>query len=214
MNDANLCAKRQAGDNRLSKENAALLMIDHQTGLMQLVRDYQYDEFKNNILALAAIAELYNLPIVLTTSFEQGPNGPLLPELKKKFPKAPYIPRPGQINAWDNEDFVKAVKATGRKKLILAGIVTDVCVAFPAISALSEGYSVYVVVDASGTFSSSIRDAALCRMVHAGAILTSWFALSAELQRDWRDKGEGLTQLYKKHLVPYDNLINSHDAKK
>jgi nicotinamidase-related amidase len=81
----------------------------------------------------------------------------------------------------------KSFKATGRKKLIIAGIVTDVCVAFPTISALSEGYSVYVVVDASGTFNKSVRDAALMRMVHAGAILTSWFALSAELQRDWRN---------------------------
>lgn len=213
MNHVNDCAKQQAGDNRLSKDNAALLMIDHQTGLMQLVRDYPYDEFKNNVLALAAIAELYRLPVVLTTSFEQGPNGPLLPELKQKFPKAPYIPRPGQINAWDNEDFVKAVKATARKKLILAGIVTDVCVAFPAISALSESYQVYVVVDASGTFSTAIRDAALHRLVAAGAILINWFALSAELQRDWRNNGEGLTELYKKHLVPYANLINSHAAK-
>ena len=213
MNNGNICAKRQVGDNRLSKENAALLMIDHQTGLMQIARDYQYDEFKNNILALAAIGKLYNLPVVLTTSFEKGPNGPLLPELKKEFPNAPFIPRPGQINAWDNEDFVKAVKATGRKKLIIAGIVTDVCVAFPALAALSEGYDVYIVVDASGTLNKSIRDAALSRMVHAGAILMGWFSLSAELQRDWRDNGEGLTQLYKKHLVPYDNLISSHDAK-
>jgi nicotinamidase-related amidase len=201
MNTANLCAKRQVGDNRLSKENAALLMIDHQTGLMQIARDYQYDEFKNNVLALAAIGKLYNLPVVLTTSFEKGPNGPLLPELKKEFPNAPFIPRPGQINAWDNEDFVKAVK------------VTDVCVAFPALAALSEGYDVYIVVDASGTLNKSIREAALSRMIHAGAIPMGWFALSAELQRDWRDNGEGLTKLYKKHLVPYDNLISSHDAK-
>lgn len=213
MHSANECAKKQAGDNRLSKDNAAVLLVDHQTGLFQLVRDYNQDEFKNNVLALADIAKLYNLPTILTTSFESGPNGPLIPELKNKFPKAPFIPRPGQINAWDNEDFVKAVKATGRKKLIIAGIVTDVCVAFPTISALSEGYDVYVVVDASGTLNLAMRNAALTRMVHCGAVLMSWFSLCSELQRDWRNNGEGLTQLFKDHSVPYANLISSHDAK-
>ncbi len=205
-------AAAQAGDNRLSPDNATLLLVDHQTGLMQLVRDYGTDEFKNNVLALADVAKLYNLPTILTTSAEQGPNGPMFPELKAKFPDAPYIPRPGQINAWDNEDFVTAVKATGRKKLIIAGIVTDVCVAFPAISALSEGYDVYVVVDASGTFSEAVRESALLRMTHVGAIMMSWFAVSAELQRDWRrDTGQRLAQLYAERVVAYGNLISSHN---
>lgn len=214
MQDTDRCAKKQAGAHRLSKDNAVLLFVDHQTGLFQLVRDYPFDEFKNNVLALADVALLYQLPVIVTTSQEQGPNGPLLPELKEKFPKSPYIARPGEINAWDNPDFVDAVKATGRKKLIIAGIVTDVCVAFPTLSALSEGYSVYVVVDASGTFNAAVRDAALTRMVHAGAILTNWFAVSAELQRDWREpEGKGLADLYKTRLVPYGNLIMSKNAK-
>lgn len=214
MQDANVCAKKQAGDNRLSKDNAALLLVDHQTGLFQLVRDYNFDEFKNNVLALADVALLYKLPVVLTTSQEQGPNGPIFPYLKEKFSKSAYIARPGEINAWDNKDFVDAVKATGRQKLIIAGIVTDVCVAFPTLSALSEGYSVYVVVDASGTFNTAVRDAALTRMVHAGAILTSWFALSAELQRDWRHaEGKALADLYEERLVPYGNLIISKNPK-
>jgi nicotinamidase-related amidase len=204
---------RSQPDNRLSPKNTALLMVDHQTGLMQLVQDYGPDEFKNNILALADIGKLFNLPTILTTSFETGANGPILPELKKKFPKAPYIPRPGQINAWDNEDFVRAVKKTGRKKLLLAGIVTDVCVAFPAISALQEGYEVYVVADASGTFNKAVRDATLLRLAHAGAILTNWFAVACELQRDWRQHGEGLAQLFADHLVSYANLISSHNVK-
>jgi nicotinamidase-related amidase len=93
----------------------------------------------------------------LTTSFEDGPNGPLLSELKETFPDAPFIPRPGQINAWDNEDFVKAVKATGRTQLMIAGVVTEVCVAFPALSAIAEGYDVFVVTDASGTFNEVTR---------------------------------------------------------
>lgn len=213
MSNSNSNVSRQAGDHRLSKDNATLLMIDHQTGLMQLVRDYSVDEFKNNVLALADIAQLFNIPTILTTSFEEGPNGPLLPELKEKFPHAPYVARPGQINAWDNADFVNEVKKINRKKLIIAGIVTDVCVAFPSLSALNEGYEVYVVVDASGTFNKAVRDAALMRLVHAGAILINWFSLASELQRDWRNDAEGLTRLFINHLVPYAHLIASHHAR-
>ena len=142
---------------RLRKDDVAVLLLDHQTGLFSLVRDFGPDEFKNNVLALAASAKYFKLPTILTTSLEQGPNGPILPELKAMFPEAPFIPRPGQINAWDNEEFVAAVKATGKKQLIIAGIVTDVCVAFPALSAINEGFEVFVAVDASGTFNSVAR---------------------------------------------------------
>src|SRR5256885_5107950 len=128
---------------RLDKDNAAVLLVDHQTGLLSLVRDIDPDKFKNNVLALADIASYFKLPTILTTSFENGPNGPLVPELKSQFPQAPYIARPGNINAWDNEDFVKAVKATGTKQLIIAGVVTEVCVAFPALSAIEEGFDVF-----------------------------------------------------------------------
>ncbi len=99
---------------RLDKDDVAVLLVDHQTGLLSLVRDFDPDKFKNNVLALADLAKYFKLPTILTTSFENGPNGPLVPELKEAFPDAPYIARPGQINAWDNEEFVKAVKATGK----------------------------------------------------------------------------------------------------
>ena len=93
---------------RLDKTDAAVLLFDHQSGLCNIVGDFSPDEFKNNVLALADLAKYFQLPTILTTSFENGPNGPLVPELKELFPEAPYIARPGQINAWDNEDFVKA----------------------------------------------------------------------------------------------------------
>lgn len=204
----------QASDNRLSVSDAAVLLVDHQSGLLSLVQDYTPEEFKNNVLALADIARLFKLPTILTTSFEAGPNGPIMPELKEMFPDAPFIPRPGQINAWDNDDFVKAVKQTGRKQLIIAGVVTDVCVAFPTLSALKEGYQVFVVTDASGTFNKSVRDAALMRMVHSGAVMTNWFAVACELQRDWRNNMEGLATLLANHLPAYRNLITSFQAKK
>lgn len=195
---------------RLDKNNAAVLLVDHQTGLLSLVRDIDPDKFKNNVLALAAAAKYFGLPTILTTSFEQGPNGPLVPELKEMFPDAPYIARPGQINAWDNEEFVKAVKATGKKQLIIAGVVTEVCVAFPALSALAEDFEVFVISDASGTFNQITRDAAWNRMSAAGAQLLTWFGAACELHRDWRNDIEGLGQLFSSHIPDYRNLIHSY----
>ena len=197
---------------RLDKDQAAVLLVDHQTGLLSLVRDMQPDMFKNNVLALAALAQYFKLPTILTTSFEDGPNGPLVPELKEAFPEAPYIARPGQINAWDNEDFVQAVMATGKKQLIIAGVVTEVCVAFPALSALAEDFEVFVVTDASGTFNEITRDAAWERMSEAGAQLMSWFGVACELHRDWRNDVEGLGALFANHIPDYRNLMNSYSS--
>jgi nicotinamidase-related amidase len=199
---------------KLDKNNAAVLLVDHQAGLLSLVRDIEPDRFTNNVLALADAAKFFGLPTILTTSFEQGPNGPLMPELKTLFPDAPYIARPGQINAWDNEDFVKAVKATGKKQLIIAGVVTEVCVAFPALDAIAEGFEVFVVTDASGTFNELTRDSAWNRMSAAGAQLMTWFAMACELHRDWRNDVEGLGTLCANHIPDYKNLITSYNALK
>jgi len=200
--------------NRLSKDDAAALFVDHQSGLISLVQDFSPGEFKNNVLAWADVAKFFKLPTILTTSFENGPNGPLVPELKEILPDAAYIPRPGQINAWDNEDFVKAVKDTGRHQLIIAGVVTDVCVAFPTLSALEAGYEVFVVTDASGTFNESVRHAAWARIAGAGAQLMNWFSVACELHRDWRNDIEGLGNLLSNHIPAYRNLITSYLAKK
>ncbi|PHV03951.1 hydrolase [Janthinobacterium sp. BJB412] len=197
---------------RLDKDQVAVLLVDHQAGLLSLVRDIDPDKFKNNVLALADIAKYFKLPTILTTSFEDGPNGPLMPELKDMFPDAPYIARPGQINAWDNEDFVKAVKATGKKQLLIAGVVTEVCVAFPALSALAEDFEVFVVTDASGTFNEVTRLAAWDRMTAAGAQLMSWFGVAAELHRDWRNDVVGLGTLFANHIPDYRNLMTSYNA--
>jgi nicotinamidase-related amidase len=191
-----------------------VLFVDHQSGLMNLVRDFVPDTFKNNVLALADVAKTFALPTILTTSYEDGPNGPMMPELMERFPDAPFVPRPGQINAWDNADFVKAVHDTGRRQLILAGVVTDVCVAFPALSAIEAGYEVYAVVDASGTFDDVVQKAAWARMAAAGVQLVNWFAVACELQRDWRDDGRGLAKILSDHLPAYRNLVTSQGAKR
>ncbi|SOY86936.1 putative Isochorismatase hydrolase [Cupriavidus taiwanensis] len=199
---------------RLDKSQAAVLMVDHQAGLLSLVRDIEPDKFKNNVLAMADLAKYFKLPTILTTSFEDGPNGPLVPELKAMFPDAPFIPRPGQINAWDNEDFVKAVKETGKKQLLIAGVVTEVCVAFPALSAIEEGYDVFVVTDASGTFNEVTRESAWHRMAEAGAQLMTWFGVACELHRDWRNDIEGLGTLFSNHIPDYRNLITAYTTVK
>ena len=198
---------------RLDKTQAAILLVDHQAGLISLVQDFPPNEFKNNVLALASLAKFFKLPTILTTSFEEGPNGPIVPELKQMFPDAPYIARPGNINAWDNEDFVKAVKAAGKKQLIIAGVVTDVCVAFPTLSALEEGYEVFVVTDASGTFNETVQQAAWARMSAAGAQLMNWFSVACELHRDWRNDIEGLGNLLSIYIPNYRNLMTSFMAK-
>ena len=197
---------------RLDVKQAACLLVDHQTGLFSLVQDFEPAEFKNNVLALGAIAKFFKLPTVLSTSLEEGPNGPLLPELRDMLSDAPIIQRPGQINAWDSEEFVEAVRKTGRKQLIIAGIVTDVCVAHVALSAVEAGFDVFVVVDASGTFNTAVRDSAWARMTANGVQLLNWFSVACELHRDWRNDMEGLAGLLAQYLPAYGNLITGHAA--
>lgn len=197
---------------RLDKDNAAMLLVDHQVGLFSLVRDSSPADFKNIVIALAETAKLYNLPTVLTTSIEKGPNGVLLPEIPMILPDAAYVERPGQINAWDNEEFVAAVKATGKKQLIVAGIVTEVCVAFPVLSALAEGFDVFVCIDGSGTFSEKTRDMAVTRMVQGGAQMLTWFALIMELHRDWRNDGASLAKICCDHVPEYKAVMDGYNS--
>ncbi|GAB5586741.1 hypothetical protein Unana1_01641 [Umbelopsis nana] len=198
--------------NRLNMKDVAILFLDHQVGLFNLVQDLNPDSFKNTILALADTAKFFNSSVILTTSREDGPNGPILPELKEKFSDISIIARPGQINAWDDPDFVKAVEATGKKQLIISGIVTDVCVAFVALSAKAAGYDVFVVTDASGTFNEAIRYAAWERMAASGIQLMNWFAVVCELARDWRLDLTGLATLFGNHMPNYKALMDGYNG--
>ncbi|KAF9528199.1 Isochorismatase-like protein [Crepidotus variabilis] len=172
---------------RIDKNNTVVLIVDHQVGLLQLVRDYQADEFRNNILAHAALAKVFALPTVLTTSAETGPNGPLPKEIVEMHADAPLIKRSGEVNAWDNADFRQAVSATGKKQVIVAGITTDVCTTFLALSLLAEGYTVFANADASGAMSRRTADDANDRMRAAGVHVLSSFAIASDLMRDWRN---------------------------
>ncbi len=196
---------------RLTADNCVVALIDHQTGLMNVVDNARPTEFKSIVVGLAKMAKLHELPVVITTSAADGPNGPFLPEVIELLPDAPVVSRPGQINAWDNADFVDAIRETGRKKIVMAGITTDVCVAFAALSALDAGYEVYVVVDASGSMNQAVQDAALVRMADAGATIGTWFALSCELLGDWRrPAGAGTAQLFVEHMPSYAEIFHSH----
>ncbi|KAK2738634.1 hypothetical protein FQN57_006952 [Myotisia sp. PD_48] len=196
---------------RLNRDDCAFLFVDHQAGLIELVHDFEPTEFRNNVIATVRAAKYFNAPAVLTTSFDTGPNGPLVKEIRDTLPKAPLIRRPGQINAMDNEDFVKAVKATGKKQMIVSGVLTEVCVTFPALSLVEQGYEVFVVTDASGTFAEHTREAAHKRMVQHGVQLMNWAAISAELHRDWRKDIQGFGELWKDYVPKYWALMQSYE---
>lgn len=197
---------------RLNKDDAAMVVVDHQTGLTSLVRDIDMALFHQNVLAISDTAKFFKLPTVLTTSRDDGPNGPMIPEIIADHPDVQVVRRPGQINAWDSEEFVAAVKATGRKQLIVSGIVTEVCVAFVTLSAIEAGYQVFVVADASGTSSQLVRDASWSRMEAAGAQIMTFFGVACELARDWRTDLAGLADFFGKHIPEYKSVIDSYNG--
>ena len=165
--------------------SAVLLMLDHQTGLFQTVGDIPIQELRTNATVLAKGAVLAKVPVITTASEPNGPNGPLMPELQEAAPGAIYVGRKGEISAWENPDFVKTVKGTGRKTLIMAGVWTSVCVVFPALQAKAEGYHVYAVIDASGDVSPMASQVTLARLVQAGVVPITTNAVIGEFQRTW-----------------------------
>jgi nicotinamidase-related amidase len=167
--------------------DSALLLIDHQIGTMKLIKTIPLNVVKRNTLALAKTAKILRLPVVLTSSQEQNVQGPLLPELEKIFPEAfaARVRRAGIVNAWNDPNFKKAVEATGRRNLIMAGVTTDVCLVYPAISACREGYQVQAVMDASGSPYELSEDMSRRRMEREGVVLTATNTLMAELAQDW-----------------------------
>lgn len=195
----------------IEPSDAALLLIDHQSGLFQTVNDMDVPTLRRNVIALAKLAKLTNLPTITTDSVPQGPNGPLIPEVNEILPDLVYVPRNGEINAWDNPNFVKAVEATGKKTLIIAGTLTSVCMAFPTLSALAEGYKVYTVVDASGNWSKMATDITLARVVQAGAIPIDTLALMSEIQKTWnRPDAKDFADIYAEVMPNYGLLIESY----
>ena len=181
----------------LDPADAAILLLDHQSGLFQTVKDIPVADLRRNVEMVARLASLLSIPVITTASEPAGSNGPLMPEIHELAPHAVYVPRSGEVNAWDNGDFVDQVKATGRKTLIMAGVWTSVCVMFPALDAVAAGYDVYAVVDASGDPSEMASHTSLARFVQGGVKPTSANALLSELHRTWaRPEAAELAKLY------------------
>ena len=186
---------------KFSDDNAAILLIDHQVGTMSWVHSISFDDMKMNALMLAQSARILKMPVVLTSSMEEYAQGPLLSELESILPAefAARIKRFGIVNAMDDGNFAAAVKATGRKKLIIAGVTNDVCTVYPALSLVRDGFEVQVVADAGGSPTKMADDIALRRMERAGVTLTTTNQLIAELAGSWTTpEGEQLIQV----LIP------------
>jgi nicotinamidase-related amidase len=167
----------------LTSQSAALVLVDHQVGLMTGVRDYSTGELKHNVVALAKAAKSLKLPIVVTTTARDSMWGPTFPELVEALPGIEIIDR-SSVNAFDDARVARAIEAAGRKKLIFAGISLEVCAAFPAITAVGKGHDAYVAVNASGTFSETKRQVGLLRMLQAGVIVSDYATLMVEILKD------------------------------
>ena len=173
------------GDHLLTPKNAALLVIDYQPSQLAGVRSMDRDLLLKNVVSTARIAKLFGLPIVHSTiNVKTGRGQPTLAPLAEVLTSDAPIDRT-TTNAWEDANFLDAVRATGRRKLIICALWTEICMAFPALDAMREGYDVYPVVDAIGGTSVEAHNAGLQRVVQAGAKPTSWVALAVELQRDW-----------------------------
>ncbi|PJL70792.1 amidohydrolase [Stenotrophomonas maltophilia] len=195
----------------IDPDNAAMLLIDHQSGLFQTIGDMPFTSVRAHATALAKMATLAKMPVITTASVPQGPNGPLIPEIHDAAPHAQYVARKGEINAWDNPEFVAAVKATGRRQLIIAGTITSVCMAFPSIAAVADGYQVFAVIDASGTYSKMAEEITLARVVQAGVVPMDTAAVASEIQRTWnRDDAQQWAEVYTKIFPNYQLLNESY----
>ncbi len=196
----------------LDPTDTVFLLLDHQSGLFQNVKDITVAELRANTTALAKLAALCQIPVITTASVPDGPNGPLMPEIQEAAPHAVYVPRKGEVNAWDNALFVKTVRETGKKTLVMAGVWTNVCVMFPALDAKAEGFKVYAVMDASGDPSEFASRTTLARFTQAGVIPTSANAVICEVHRTWnRPDAAELAQLYTMVSPNYRAVMESYN---
>jgi nicotinamidase-related amidase len=195
----------------LDPNDTIVLLLDHQTGLFQTVKDVPIRDLRANTVALAKIAQQAGMPIIYTASEPGGSNGPIMEELTAAAPGAKYVGRKGEVSAWDNADFVKAVEATGRKTLVMAGVWTSVCVAFPALQATADGYKVYAVMDASGDVSQIAHDATVARMTQAGIIPVTTNTILSESHRTWnRPDAAQWAALYAELVPNYRAVAESY----
>lgn len=187
----------------LSPENCAFALIDYQPAMYQGVQSHDRLVVFNNVQVLAKAAKLFKVPIVISTVAARSFSGPFMPEITELFPESEIIDRTS-MNSWLNPQFRDAIYATGRKKLVLAGLWTEACVLFPALDLLKEGFEIYVAADACGDLSKEAHNRSMERMTQAGAVpVTAWQCVF-ELQQDWARAAtyDGVMQILKAHS-PY-----------
>lgn len=199
---------------RLDKNDSLLVILDLQVGLYTLARDFDPTLYRDSMIAHAALGQVFDIPVMMTTSAETGPNGPLPKEILEMYPDAPLIKRNGEVDAWDNAEFRETLKSFNKSQIIIGGIVTDVCTTFLALSLRAEGYSVWANVEASGTTTPLIRDISNDRMAKAGVQVVSLFSIVCDLMRDWRNT-PGAAELIPwldKYYPVYGMLARGHGA--
>ncbi|MDH6128651.1 isochorismatase family protein [Kitasatospora sp. GP82] len=194
----------------ITRENAAVVLVDHQVGLLSGVRDIPVGELKHNVVALARAATVLGIPLVVTTTAADSMWGPTAPELVEALPAGQKIIDRSTVNAWHDDRVRETIEATGRQKLIFAGVSLEVCAALPAISATAAGYDAYVAVDASGTFSQAKREAGLLRMQQAGVIASDYATLMVEALADNAAPESGA--LYAALDMPFAVLVGQISA--
>lgn len=195
----------------LDPSDTVVLLLDHQSGLFQTVKDIAVADLRRNVAMIARLCTLLKIPVITTASEPAGTNGPLMPEIHELAPHAVYVPRKGEVNAWDNDDFVGEVRATDRRTLVMAGVWTSVCVMFPALDARAAGYDVYAVMDASGDPGEMASRVSLARFVQGGVKPTTTNALLSELHRTWaRPEAADLAQLYGLVAPNYAAVMESY----
>ena len=195
----------------IDPSDTIVLLLDHQSGLFQTVKDIAVADLRRNVEMIARLCALLKIPVITTASEPAGSNGPLMPEIHQHAPHAVYVARKGEVNAWDNPDFVAQIESMGRKTLVMAGVWTSVCVMFPALDARAAGYEVYAVIDASGDPSEIASRTSLARFVQGGVKPTSANALLSELHRTWaRPEAAELAKLYGLAAPNYAAVIESY----
>lgn len=213
--DAEIVPTPTPSPNLLTPYNSVFVFVDHQPQMFFGVGSGDRTAIVNATVGLAKTAKAFNVPVILSTVAAETFSGPLLPQLAEVFPKQPVIDRT-TMNPWEDSAFIEEIKATGRKKIVLSGLWTEVCVALPALSALAQGYEVYVVADACGGLTPEAHAHAIQRMAKAGAHTVDWLPVLLELQRDWargetydavldiakaHDGGYGLGVVYAKKFI-------------
>ena len=193
----------------LTPDNCCALLVDHQPGLYYTAGDISVAELKSNSIAVAKVLELHNIPTVITCAAQgpRGPLGPLLPEIAEHFPGVEPIYRT-KINSWMDDDIRAAIQATGRRKVITAGITADFCAGLPSKSMVDEGYDVRLIIDASGNTSPMVLQAAIANLTQHGVKIMGWVALAMELLGDWarEEQARGSLEIYNDHLSTWGFL--------